>query len=171
MIKFRVLGPKTGPERRAGYRTNFPPTPGWSQSRHRFYLLWAWRQILLQVYFLQDCLCWCLFIVYPVFTLALEDWAILFWVDLTAHCSFLCCHYLHYKGAILRLFPFILYLPPGFTYQGGVASSIGLCSFPNYNVTPQWTQWLRGQPAQVLLDWQSDPGGTQSLHCLLWVWI
>ena len=27
MIEFRVLGPKTGPERRAGYRTNFPPTP------------------------------------------------------------------------------------------------------------------------------------------------
>ena len=26
MIEFRVLGPKTGPERRAGYRTNFPPT-------------------------------------------------------------------------------------------------------------------------------------------------
>ena len=26
MIKFRVLGPKTGPERQAGYRTNFPPT-------------------------------------------------------------------------------------------------------------------------------------------------
>ena len=26
MIESRVLGPKTGPERRAGYQTNFPPT-------------------------------------------------------------------------------------------------------------------------------------------------
>ena len=26
MIEFRVLGPKTGPERRAGYQTNIPPT-------------------------------------------------------------------------------------------------------------------------------------------------
>ena len=26
MIKSRVLGPNTGPERRAGYQTNIPPT-------------------------------------------------------------------------------------------------------------------------------------------------
>ena len=26
MIESRVLGPKTSPERRAGYQTNFPPT-------------------------------------------------------------------------------------------------------------------------------------------------
>ena len=26
MIESRVLEPKTGPERRAGYQTNFPPT-------------------------------------------------------------------------------------------------------------------------------------------------
>ena len=29
MRESRVLGPKTGPERRAGYQTNFPPTPHW----------------------------------------------------------------------------------------------------------------------------------------------
>ena len=28
MIESRVLGPKTGPERRAGYQTNFLPTMG-----------------------------------------------------------------------------------------------------------------------------------------------
>ena len=27
MIESCVLGPKTGPERQAGYQTNFPPTP------------------------------------------------------------------------------------------------------------------------------------------------
>ena len=27
MIESRVLGPKTGPERQAGYQTNIPPTP------------------------------------------------------------------------------------------------------------------------------------------------
>ena len=37
------------------------------------------------------------------------------------------------QRAILRPFPFILYSPPSFTYQGGVASSIGHCSFPDYN--------------------------------------
>ena len=26
MIESHVLGPKTGPERQAGYQTNFPPT-------------------------------------------------------------------------------------------------------------------------------------------------
>ncbi len=26
MMESRVLGPKTGPERRAGYQTNIPPT-------------------------------------------------------------------------------------------------------------------------------------------------
>ena len=33
MIEFRVLGPKTGPERRAGYRTNFPPTAPGGETR------------------------------------------------------------------------------------------------------------------------------------------
>ena len=37
MMESRVLGPKTGPERRAGYQINIPPTPSnvlcWDQGR------------------------------------------------------------------------------------------------------------------------------------------
>ena len=81
-------------------------------------------------------MCWCLFIAYPVFTLALEDRATLFWVDLTAHWTFLRCHYLCYKG-YPKAVPFYPLLASQFYLSRGSSIFYRALFFSRL----QWSPW------------------------------
>ena len=66
----------------------------------------------------------------PGLSTSSEDWAILFLGGSHWSLFIFMLSLPMLQRAILRPFPFILYLPPSFTYQGGVVSSIRHCSFP-----------------------------------------